>query len=134
MLQAKADNMQKNNNCRLHNIDETVNHISKCIKLVQKGYKSRHAWVGKVIYWKLCKKLKLIYMHKPQNKIHKILWDSEIQMNYQIPTRRPNLVLIDKKRIYLLVYFVFPVYYRVKIKENKNIDKYLDYAREQKKL
>ena len=46
--------------------------ISECSELVQKEYKTRYNWVGKVIYWKLCKKLKVdhstkYYMHKPES-------------------------------------------------------------------
>ena len=46
---------------------------------------------GKVILWKLCKRLKFDrtikwYMHKlesvQENKMHKILWDFEIQTNH----------------------------------------------------
>ena len=48
---------------------------------------------GLVIYWELCKKLKFDhttkwYMHKLEtvleNETHKILWDFEIQTDYQI--------------------------------------------------
>ena len=50
--------------------DETINYISKCSKLAQKEYKTRHDSVGKVIHWVLCKKLKFPhrnkwYMHNP---------------------------------------------------------------------
>ena len=39
--------------------DETVNHmISVCRQLAPKEYKTRHDWVGKVIYWELRKRLK----------------------------------------------------------------------------
>ena len=41
-------------------------------------------------------------MHKSEsvleNKIHKILWDFEMQAEYLIPPRRPNLKLINKKK------------------------------------
>ena len=85
-------------------IDKNINHIiSKCSKLAQKEYKSRHDWVGKVIHWELCKKLKFDhttkwYMHKPEsileNEAYKILWDFEIQTNHLILARRPVLVMI----------------------------------------
>ena len=43
-----------------------------------------------------------LYMHKPdyvpENKTHKILWDSEIQTDNLIPIRRPHLVIINNKR------------------------------------
>ena len=34
--------------------------ISKCSKLAQIEYKSRHDWVGKINNWELCKKLKFV--------------------------------------------------------------------------
>ena len=43
---------------------ETVNHISKCSKLVQKKYKTNHNWVGKGVNWELCKKLKFDHSTK----------------------------------------------------------------------
>ena len=61
------------------NINRIVNERSK---LVQKKYKTRHEWVGKVIHMELCKKLKVDhttkwYMHKQEsvleNETHKIL-------------------------------------------------------------
>ena len=34
----------------------------------------------------------------PENEIHKILWEFEIQMNHPIQARRPDLLLIYKKK------------------------------------
>ena len=76
--------MQQNNKCRLcGDKDEMVSHIvSKCSKLAQNEYKTRHDWVGRVIHWELCKRLKFDhsakwYLHKPEsvleNEKHKIL-------------------------------------------------------------
>ena len=68
-----------------------------------------------------------------ENEIHKILWDFEIQTDHLNPARRPDLVLINKrKRTYLLVDFVIPADHRVKMKESEKINKYLDLARELK--
>ena len=72
--------------------------------------------------------------------MHKILLDFKIQMDPLFLTRRPNLVLIKKKwkqkekRTCHLMNFVISLDHRVKIKESKNIDKYLDHARERRKL
>ena len=45
--------------------DEMINHIiSECSKLAQKEYKTRHEWVGKVIHYELCKKLKFDHTNK----------------------------------------------------------------------
>ena len=64
-----------------------------------------------------------------------ILWDFKIQTDHLILARRPDLVIINKKRngIYLIVDLAVPTDRRMKIKENKTRDKYLDLARELKK-
>ena len=83
-IKARIDKTQQNSKCRLcSDRNETTNHIiSKCRKLVQKEYKTRHDWVGKVIYWEMCKKFKFDhinkwYMHNPapvlENNTHKLL-------------------------------------------------------------
>ena len=74
---------------------------------MQKEDKTKHSWMGKMIHWELCKKFKFNhtikwYMYKPEsvllNKMHKILSDFEIQMDHLILARRPDLVLINKKK------------------------------------
>ena len=88
-IKARIDTMQQNSKCRrCCNRDATINHmISECSNLAQKEYKTRHAWVGKVIHWEMCKKFKYDhtdkwYMHNPasvlENDTHKILWDFDI--------------------------------------------------------
>ena len=56
--------------------------ISKCRKLAQKKYKTKHDWVGKVIPWEMCQKFKFDhtnkwYKHNPasvlENDTHKLL-------------------------------------------------------------
>ena len=85
-IKARIDKTLQNSKCRLcSDRDETINHIiSECSKLVQREYKSRHNWVGKIILWELCKKFKFDYvnkgyMHNPEpvleNETHKILWN-----------------------------------------------------------
>ena len=110
---------------------------------VTKGIKTKQEWVGKVIHWELCKRSKFDHNDKwyiKQNLFKnmrpiKILGDYEIQMNHLIPARRPDLVLITKtKRTCHPMDFAVPVDHRVKIKVNKNINKYLDLARDLKKL
>ena len=106
-------------------------------KLVQKVYKPRHDMVEKVIHWELCKKLKLDqttkwYMLKPEsvlnNGTHTILKDFEIQTNHLIPARRPDLMIFKKRKKKK----------RRTCRENqrkwKKEDKYLDLARELRKL
>ena len=140
-IKVKIDNIQENSKCRLcGDRGEMVNHIiSKWRNLVQKMYSIRHDWVEKVILLESCKRLKFDhtakwYMYKPEsvleNEMHKIVCDFVIQTNHLILARRPDLVLIKKKkRSCHLVDFSRP-----KIKVSENRDKYLDLARELKKL
>ena len=85
----KIDNTQQNSKRTLfENRDETVNHNEgECRRLAQKEEKTRHDWVGKGVYWELCKRLEFDhtakwYMHKSEsvqkNKTHKIFWEFEI--------------------------------------------------------
>ena len=138
--------MQQNSKCRrCGNRDETINHIiSKCSKLAQKEYKTRHDWFGKVIYWEMCKKMKFDhtnkwYMHNPapvlENNTHKLLWDFDIDTDHLILARRPDLIIINKKkRTCKIVDFAVPADHRIKLKECEKKDMYLDLARELKKL
>ena len=105
----KIDKTQQNSKCRqCDDRDETINHIiNECSKLAKKEYKTRHDWVGKLIHWELCKKLKFDhtarwYMHKPEsvleNETYKTLWDFEIQIDHCIPTKTTDFVIVIKKR------------------------------------
>ena len=108
-ITARIDKSQQNSKCRLcGDRDETINHIiSECSKLVQMEYKARHDWVGKVIHWEMCKKFKFDhakkwYMQNPapvlENDTHKFLWDFDIQTDHLISARRPNFIIISKKK------------------------------------
>ena len=105
-IKTRIDKTRQNSKCRIcGERDETINHIiSECSKLVQKEYKARHDWVGKVIHWGMCKKLKFDhtnkwYMHNPapvlENDTHKLLWDFNIQTDHLIPAKRPDLIIIN---------------------------------------
>ena len=81
--------------------------ISKCSKLAQKEYKTRHDWVSKVIHWELSKNLTFDqtnkwYMHNPEsvpeNETHKLLSDFEIQTDHLISVRRPDLIIINSNK------------------------------------
>ena len=57
--------------------------------------------------WEMCKKFQFDntnkwYMHNPapvpENDMHKLLWDFNIQTEHLIPTRRPDLIIIRKKK------------------------------------
>ena len=64
-------------------------------------------WLGKVIHWEMCKKFQFDhtnkwYMHNPatvlENDMHQLLWDFNIQTDRLIPARRPDLIIINKKK------------------------------------
>ena len=78
-------------------------------------------------------------MHNPapflENNTHKLLWDFNIHTDHLISARRPDLIIINKKkRICKIVEFAVPADHRIKLKEREKKDKYLDLARELKKL
>ena len=69
-----------------------------------------------------------------ENDSHKLLWDFSIQTDHLIPARRPDLIIINKrKRICKIVDFAVPADHRINPKESEKKDKYLDLARELKK-
>ena len=83
-------------------------------------------------------------MQKPESVLetetHKILWDFKIQTDRQISTGRPDRVIINKKwkekkkRTFQILDFPDLTDHRVKIKENEKRNKYINLAREVKKL
>ena len=76
-------------------------------------------------------------MHKPEfvqkNEMHKIFFDLEVQTDHQISARRPNLVLINKKKTCYIVEFDVTADHKMKIKESEKTNKPLNFGREQKK-
>ena len=88
--------------------DETINQIfSECSKLARNDYKTRHDWIGKVIHWEMYKKFKFDhmnnwYMHDPaadlENDTHKLIWDFDVHTDHLISARRPDLIIINKKK------------------------------------
>ena len=86
----------------------------------------------------MCKKFKFDhtnkwYMHNPApvlgNDTHKLLWDFDIHADHLNSARRPDLIIITK-----IVDFAVPADSRIKLKECEKKDRYLDLARELKKL
>ena len=70
-----------------------------------------------------------------KNKPQKLLWDFNIQTDHLISTRRPDLIVIrKKKRTCKIVDFAIPAKHRIKLKESEMKDKYLDLDWELKKL
>ena len=101
--------MQQNSKCRLcGDKDETFIHIiNECSKLVQKRVKDKTWLSGKGDPLELCNKNNFDhtnkwYMHNPEsllkNKMHKVLWDFELQIYDLISVRLLNLVIVKKKK------------------------------------
>ena len=80
-------------------------------------------------------------MHNPapvlENYMHKLLCDFNMHIDHLILARRPDLITINKKkkkRICKIIDFAVPTDHIKKLKECEKKDKYLDLAREMKKL
>ena len=76
-------------------------------------------------------------MHNPvpvlENDTLKHLWDFDIQTDHLISARKPDLIIINKKKkICKTVDFAVPADHRIKLKECEKRDKYLSLARELK--
>ena len=73
-----------------------------------------------------------------ENDTHKLLQDFDIHTDHLISVRRPDLIIINKRkktnRICKIVDFAVSADHRIKLKECEKKDKYLDLARELKKL
>ena len=77
-------------------------------------------------------------MHNPasvlENDTHKLLWDFDIQTDHLILLRRPDLIIINKKkRTCKIVDFAVLADHKIKLKESEKKDKYEDLARELRK-
>ena len=146
LAKAKIDKSQGDSLCRMcRKVDGSIDHIvSGCSKLAQKVYKRRHDNLGKVVHRKLARKCNFEagdkwYEHNPEsvleNEDYKILWDFSIQTNHLIETRRPDLVVDDKKeRICKIIDFAVPGDSRIEEKEKDKIEKYRDLGRELQKI
>ena len=108
-IKSRIDKTQQNSRCGLcGDWDEMINHkISECSKLAQREYTSRHDRVGTVIHWEFCKKFKFYNTNKwymnntksvQENESHKLLLDFGRQVDYLISARRPDLIIINKKK------------------------------------
>ena len=76
-----------------------------------------------------------------ENDTHKLLWHFDTQTDHLISARKPDLIRINKKkkkkkkeRTCKIIDSAVPADHRIKLKESKKKDMYLDLARESKKL
>ena len=106
--------------------------------------RSRHDNLGKIVHWKLARKCNFEagdkwYEHEPESVLesedYKILWDFSIQTDHVIEARRPDLVVVDKKRrTCKIIDFAVPGDSRIEEKEKEKIEKYQDLRRELQKI
>ena len=78
-------------------------------------------------------------MHNPapvlENDTHKLQWDFDIHTDLLISARRPDLIIIKKKkRNYKIIDFAVPDDHRIKLRESEKKNKYFDLVRELNKL
>ena len=107
----------------------------------QKEYKTRHEWVDKLIHMGLWKKLKFDHTNA-QPSICPGKWDAQTPLRFWDTNRSPNLGQTTRpcnnhhknKITCRIMDFAAQVDQRVKLKETKKKDMYLDLARELKKL
>ena len=108
LVKAKIDKSQKDTLCKLcKKADESIDHVSGCSKLAQKEYRRRHGDLGEIVHWKLARKCNFEagdkwYEHDTEsvleNEDYKILWDFSIQTDHVIEARRPDLVVVERRR------------------------------------
>ena len=117
------------------------NIISECSKFAWKEYKTSHNWMSKVIHCDLCKKLKFKQMVDAQPRIRPREWDTQTSLRFWDTNGSPNLSQTtrsdnyqQKKRTSRIVDFTVPVENIGKLKGWEKRNKYLDLARELKKI
>ena len=87
---------------------ETVTHIvSACEVIANKEYKRRHDKVCLNLHWQLCKKngfpvADRWYNHETEQAMENdevnILWDFMVQCDIHIEHRKPDIIVVDKKK------------------------------------
>ena len=116
-------------------VDKSIDHIfGGCSKLAQKEYQRRHDNLGKKVHWKFTRKCNFEvgdkwYEHEPEsvldNEGYKILWYFSIQTDHVIESRRPDLVVVDKKeKSCKIIDFAVPGDSRIEKKEKDKVEKY----------
>ena len=127
------DDNSNNNNDNNYSNNNINNNNNGCSKIAKKEYKRRHDNLGKIVHLKLTRKCSFEagdkwYEHQPEslleNEDYKILWDFSIQTDHVIEARRPDLVVVDKKkRSCKIINFAVPGDSRIEKKEKIKIEK-----------
>ena len=146
LVKAKIDKSQKDTLCRMcKEADDSIDHVVRgCSKLARKECKRRYDSLGKIVHWSLAGECNFEagnkwYKHKPESVLededYKILWDFIIQTDPVIEARRPDLVVVDKKRrTCKFIDFVVPGDSWIEEKQKVKIEKYQDLRRESQKI
>ena len=132
------DNSRDSPTCRMcGEKGETVNHIiCECSKLAHKEYKRRHDNVARIVHWEIREKYYLSraeqwYNYKPEgvteNESIKVLWDFNINTDYEIEHRHADIVVeLKSEKECLIIDIAVPGVTRIKLKEQEKIEKYQD--------
>ena len=111
--------------------------------LAQREYKRRHDWVGRKIYWKVCRKIVLDvnekwYKQEPEKVVENDswkIWDVTIQTDHVIEARRPDVVIIDKtKNECKIIDPACPFDSRIEVREKHKMKGHNNLKRELKKI
>ena len=103
-IKVRIDKTQQNSKCLLcGDRDKMNNHIIReCCKLAQKEYKTRQGDPQGIVQEIKFDHMNKWYMHNPasvlKHETHKLLWDFDIQTDHLISARRPDLIIINKKK------------------------------------
>ena len=110
-------------------------------KLAQRQYQRRHDTVVKLVHWKLCdghdlERKEKWYEHCPEGVVEdddvKLIWDINIQYDV-IETRRPDLILVDKKaKTCITIDAAILSACRIREEEIEKIEKYQNLKRAEK--
>ena len=132
--------------CRVCNEKgESMGHlVSECSKLAQREHKRRHDNVARIIHWELCRLYELNgadkwFKHQRSSVLEtdriKVLWDFNIQRDYIIEARRPNIVIVEwEEKMSKIIDIAIPRVSRLVEKEREKVEKYQELEREMARI
>ena len=107
-------------------------------------YETKHDWVGKIIHWELSKKLKFDHMYNLksflENETHNFFWDFDLQtvtnrsFHFDMRSKPCDCQQKNKKRTSRKVDFIVQADEKIRLKESKKRNKYIDLVKKPKKL
>ena len=103
-----AKRYPKNVECDGEREKSMIHLCAECKKLAQKEYKQRQSNIARIVPLKIWLKFRLVwginwYSHKTESAFEndqvKILWDFNVQTDYVIENRRPNITILYKTEV-----------------------------------